>query len=71
MLYCEVAPGKKFHLKQRQNFLNGPPDGYHSVHGKSSEMPFLHGDSKNEELVVFNEEAICPKYIICYKVSQP
>ena len=69
MLYCEVVPGKKYHLKHRENFLNGPPDGYHTVYGKSSEMPFLHGDSKNEELVVFNEEAICPKYIVCYKVS--
>ena len=71
MLYCEVATGKKYHLKHRERFLNGPPDGYHSVYGKSSEMPFLHGDSKNEELVVFNEEAICPKYIVCYKISQP
>ena len=71
MIYCEVATGKKYHLKHRENFLNGPPNGYNTVYGKSSEMPFLHGDSKNEELVVFNEEAISPKYIICYKVAQP
>ena len=69
MLYCEVAVGNKYHLKNQQRFTSGPPDGYHTVYGKSSHMPFLHGDSKNEEIVVFNEDAICPKYIICYKTS--
>ena len=69
MIYCEVVTGKKYHLKHREVFLNGPPDGYNTVYGKSSKMPFLHGDSENEELVVFDEDAICPKYIICYKTS--
>ena len=69
MLYCEVAVGNKYHLKNQRSFTDGPPDGYHTVYGKSSHMPFLHGDSKNEEIVVFNEDAISPMYIICYKAS--
>ena len=70
MLYCEVITGKKYHLKRKETFIDGPPDGYHTVYGKSINMPFLHGDSHNEELVVFHEDAILPKYIICYKTSQ-
>ena len=70
MLYCEVVTGKKYHLKRKETFTDGPPDGYNTVYGKSIQMPFLHGDSTNEELVVFNEDAICPKYIVCYKITQ-
>ena len=71
MLYCEVATGKKYHLKRKETFREGPPDGYHTLYGKSIQMPFLQGDSRNDKLVAFDEEAICPKYIVCYTVSQP
>ena len=67
ILYCEVVTGKKYHLKKKQTFIDGPPDGYHTVYGKSVNMPFLHVDRHNDELVVFQEDAILPKYIICYK----
>ena len=66
MFLCEVAAGKKHSLRHNSVFLKGPPDGCHSVYGKSKFM-FLKGDLNYDEIVIFNEKAICPRFVILYK----
>ena len=66
MFLCEVAAGKKHSLRHNSVFLQGPPDGCHSVYGKSKFM-FLKGDLNYDELVIFNEKAICPRFVILYQ----
>ena len=66
MFLCEVAAGKKHSLRRNSVFLQGPPDGCHSVYGKSKFM-FLKGDLNYDEIVIFNEKAICPRFVILYQ----
>ena len=65
MFLCEVAPGNKYCLRHNMTSLQKPPDGCHSVYGKSKFL-FLKGDLNYDEIVIFNSEAICPRYILLY-----
>lgn len=68
MLLCEVAPGRKYTIRPKmytKPIPKEPPNGYHSVYGKSKS--FFHDSDLNfDELVVYTEDAIAPQYIILY-----
>ena len=61
LLLCDVSPGNKYKLAKNDQSLNGPPDGYHSIHGVAG------GSLNYEEIVLSNPDAIIPKYIIIYQ----
>lgn len=61
LLLCEVCPGKKFPLSKNNRSCEGPPSGYHSIHGQ------VGGDLNYEEIVLPRADAILPKFIIVYK----
>ena len=61
MLLCDVCPGRKYPLQRNSQHLRGPPPGYDSVYGQV-------GDELNyPELVVYELEAVLPRYIILYQ----
>lgn len=63
MLLFDVCPGNKYQLKRDDETLTSPPEGYHSIHGKS-------GISLNyDELVLYNADAALPKYVILYRMD--
>ena len=59
---CDVAAGNKYILGRNATHLSGPPQGYHSIYGQA----YTTGDLNYDELVIFNRNAICPRYIIIY-----
>ena len=59
---CDVAVGKEYTTKYNASQLQGPPKGYHSVHGVHSK----HGSLNYDELVVYNTAAVYPRYIFLY-----
>ena len=61
MLLCDVYPGKKFPLEKTQQRLQGPPGGFDSVYGKVGK------DLNYPEIVLYNPDAVLPRYIILYK----
>lgn len=65
MLLCEVAAGKKHTAQFNMTYLDNPPNGCHTVYGKSS----MDGTLNYDEIVIFKAEAICPRYIILYGVQ--
>ena len=66
MLVCQVATGKEYTLRKNMTDLKGLPKGCHSVHGKSKS--WLHSSTLNyDEIVVYNPDAICPRYVLLYK----
>ena len=61
MLLCAVCPGRKYCLQTDNVDLKGPPSGYDCVYGQE-------GSSLNyAEIVVYNPDAVLPRYIIVYK----
>ena len=65
MLLCQVAPGKNFTSRTNMSDLEEPPRGYDSVYGKKKS--FLHSSVLNyDEVVVFNGDAVCPRYVLLY-----
>ena len=61
MLLCDVCPGRKYQLQRNSQHLTGPPPGYDSVYGEvSSKLNY-------PELVVYEPEAVLPRYIILYQ----
>ena len=61
MLLCAVCPGRKYYLQTDNVHLKGPPSGYDCVYGQE-------GSSLNyAEIVVYNPDAVLPRYIIVYK----
>ena len=60
MLLCEVHPGRKYALQTNRQHLTGPPRGFDSVYGKVGE------DLNYPELVVYEPEAVMPRFIIVY-----
>ena len=61
MLLVEILPGKKHTIYNNDVQLKKPPDGHHSVYGKT-------GQALNyAELVVYNPDCVMPRYIILYK----
>ena len=65
MLVCDIAPGRKYTVYKNDPLITGPPEGYHSIYGKSRWMWFWKSPDLNyDELVVFNTAAIRPHYIL-------
>ena len=61
MLLCDVYPGRKYNLENKDQKLTSPPPGYDSVYG-------IVGDELNyPELVVYNPDAVMPRYIVVYE----
>ena len=61
MLLCAVCPGRKYILRTDNVNLKGPPQGYDCVYGQE-------GSSLNyAEIVVYNPDAVVPRYIIVYQ----
>ena len=61
MLLCDVLPGNKHVVTTDQTHLTAPPRGYDSVYGQT-------GSRLNyPEIVLYDEEAILPRYIIAYQ----
>ena len=61
MLLCDVCPGNKYTLKKDNKQLTSPPQGYDSVHGQTG------GSLNYEEIVLYQPDAILPRYIIVYQ----
>lgn len=60
-LLCEVYTGNKYIMEQPDQTLEKPPDGHHSVFGKVGDV------LSDPELVIYDEDAIMPRYLIVYK----
>ena len=63
VLVCDIAPGRKYDIRYHTPQLATPPPGYHSFYGKSKGI-MGKGELNYDELVIFNHEAIWPRYII-------
>ena len=63
VLVCDIAPGRKYDIRYHTAQLATPPPGYNSFYGKSKSIRGK-GELNYDELVIFNHEAICPRYII-------
>ncbi len=61
-LLCLVACGNKHILFNDDRSLHAPPANYHSVYGKASN----NGKLNYDELVVYDEAAINPQFIVVY-----
>ena len=61
MLLCDVCPGRKYLLKTNSEQLTGPPRGFDSVYGQAG------GKLNYPEIVVYNPDAVMPRYIIVYR----
>lgn len=61
MLLCDVYPGIKHQFLRNKRQLKGPPPGCNSVYGQIGE------DLNYPELVVYDEDAVMPRYIIVYR----
>ena len=66
MLVCDIAPGHKYTLYKNEPSITRPPKGYHSLYGKSEWLWGLwkSPDMNYDELVVFDAEAVRPRYIL-------
>ena len=65
MLLCDVCPGKKCCLKKDDYTLKCPPNGFDSVYGETGPGCKLNYG----EIVLYNPDAILPRYIIVYDRS--
>ena len=63
MLLCHVAAGCTIKYTQDQTHLTEPPAGYDSVVGE----PTAGGALNYDELIVYNEDACCPTYLVVYR----
>ena len=63
VLLCDIAPGRKYDIRYRGEYLPRPPSGYDSFHGKSKGI-MGKGELNYDELVVFDYNAVRPHYII-------
>lgn len=61
MLLCDICPGNKYKQTTNDISLGGPPDGYDSVYGVSGV------ELNHDEIVVYNPDAVMPRYIIVYQ----
>ena len=59
---CDIAPGKKYGIRYRTQHLPTPPPGYDSFHGKRKGV-MGKGELNYDELVIFDYEAVRPRYI--------
>ena len=67
MLVCDVAPGRKHMKRKNADYLEGPPQGFHSVHGRANPRKYIfwkeESDLNYDEVVVYHSEAIQPRYV--------
>jgi len=63
LILCKVVVGNAKILYQDQSNLKAPPQGFDSVLGK----PGGGGALNYPELVLFNEDAVLPAYVVFYK----
>ena len=61
MLLCDVCPGNKYNLQRDDVTLKGPPSGYDCVFGQPG------GNLNYAEIVIYNPDAMVPRYIIVYQ----
>ena len=61
MLLCDVCPGRKYNLRSNNKNLRKPPSGYDSVFGETG------GHLNYAEIVVYNPDAVVPRFIIVYQ----
>ena len=66
MLVCDIAPGNKHMLELVAEHLTSPPEGYHSVYGRRAQGPQHINLLNYDELVIYNRNAICPRFAIIY-----
>ena len=66
MFLCWVVPGRKYKVKYNEVTMQGPPDGFHSVYGQQSD----YGHMENDELVLYDPDAISPKYLLLYDFKE-
>ena len=66
LLLCDVAPGRKYKLRQNANNMTAPPEGYHSVYGKRKSW-WRDSVLNYDEIVLFEPYAISPHYIFVYR----
>ena len=65
LIVCDVVPGRMYTLRKNDPSLEGPPHGYHSVYGKAKWFWFkISSDLDCDELVIFDEAAIRPSFIL-------
>ena len=64
MFLCWVVPGKKYKLKYNEVHLEGPPTGFDSVYGQRADDGY--GHLTDDELVLYDPDAISPKYVLLY-----
>jgi len=60
MLLNDVVMGHTIELEYTDTSLTEPPGEYDSVFGEPG------GDLNYDETVVYNEDAICPSFLIIY-----
>ena len=65
MFLCWVVPGKKYKLKYNEVNRAGPPDGFDSVYGQRADDDGQ-GHLSDDELVLYDSDAISPKYVLLY-----
>ena len=61
MLLCNVCPGRKYHIRTNDVEMKAPPPGYNSVYGQ------VGGSLNYAEIVVYNPDAVLPRYVIAYQ----
>lgn len=66
ILLCDVAPGRKNEVRENACNVTGPPEGYHSVYGKKKTW-FRSGVLNYDEIVLYDSNALCPRYIFFYR----
>jgi len=64
MLLCKVLVGKTYITKVNMVELLSPPRGFHSVTGEPGK------DLNYPEVVIWEERAIVPKFIVFYSMNK-
>jgi len=63
LLVCKIMVGKAYSYTNDNTTITQPPQGYHSVLGEASRS----GSLNINEVVIYNENAICPRYVIVFR----
>ena len=68
MFLCDVAPGKKDKRRKDATALRGPSKNCNSVEGKTKlkVLHFEYGNLNYTELVVYDADAVLPRFILFY-----
>jgi len=69
LLLCRVTLGKTFVSQYNMDYLQGPPQGHHSVTGEPGEDP-NNRHLNYPEVVIWEERSILPVYVVFYSIAQ-